>query len=103
MRRWSSTAPNEAPLEALDQANGGDLRGLICLFARLEIVALRSELERPAEPTAEGASAFAVAHAYTQRLRVLQQAEFTERASKAENLAGELHGKVVAHLNELSE
>ncbi|MGH3821425.1 MAG: Fic family protein [Pseudonocardiaceae bacterium] len=90
-------------LEALDQANAGDLRDLIRLFARLEIVALRSELERPAEPTAEGASALAVARAYAQRLRALQQAELTERTTKAENLAAELHHKVVARLEELGE
>ncbi|MGH3765084.1 MAG: Fic family protein [Pseudonocardiaceae bacterium] len=88
-------------LEALDQANSGDLRGLIRLFARLEIVALRSELERPAEPTVEGASALAVARAYAQRLRALQDAELTERTTKAENLAEELHQNVVAHLEEL--
>lgn len=90
-------------LEALDQANAGDLRDLIRLFARLEIVALRSELERPAEPTAEGAGALAVARAYAQRLRALQQAELTERTTKAESLAGELHQRVVARLGELGE
>jgi hypothetical protein len=88
-------------LAALDQANDGDLRDLIRLFARLEIVALRSELERPAEPTAEDAGALAVAQTYAQRLRALQQAQLTERAAKAEALAEELHTKVVTYLNEL--
>ncbi len=88
-------------LAALDQANDGDLRDLIHLFARLEIVALRSELERPAEPTTEGAGALAVAQAYAQRLRALQQAELTERAAKAEYLAEELHTRLVAYLEEL--
>lgn len=88
-------------LEALDQANAGDLRDLVRLFARLEIVALRSELERPAEPTAEGAGALAVARAYAQRLRDLQRAQSTERAANAEALASGLHEKVAGYLEEL--
>ncbi len=88
-------------IDALDQANGGDLRDLVRLFARLEEIALRSELEQPAEPAAEGAGALAVARAYAQRLRALQDVEFTDRATKAEALAGELHKKVVAYLEEL--
>ncbi|MGH3906808.1 MAG: Fic family protein [Pseudonocardiaceae bacterium] len=90
-----------AYVDALDQANGGDLRELVRLFARLEIVALRSELERPAEPTAEGAGALSVAHAYAQRLRAMQQADVTERATKAEALAGALHKKLVVYVDEL--
>jgi hypothetical protein len=90
-----------AYIAALDQANDGDLRDLVRLFARLEIVALRSELEGPAEPAAEGTGALAVARAYAQRLRALQQAELTERATKAEVLAGELQRKVVVHLEQL--
>lgn len=88
-------------LDALDQANNGDLRDLIRLFARLEIVALRAELERPAEPALAGAGALAVAQAYAHRLRTLQQAELTERASATELLAGQLHEKVIAYLDEL--
>jgi Fic family protein len=88
-------------ITALDQANDGDLRDLVRFFARLEIVALRSELERPAEPVAEGAGVLAVAQAYAQRLRTLQQAELTERAAKAEILADELHKKLVTYLAEL--
>ena len=88
-------------IEALDQANDGDLRDLIRLFALLEIVALRSELERPAEQITEGTGALGVARAYAQRLRALQQTELTERAAKADDLAGVLHDKIVAHLDEL--
>jgi Fic family protein len=91
-----------AYLDALDQANNGDLRNLVRLFARLEIVALRSELERPAEPAPAGAGALAVAHAYAQRLRTLQQAKLTERATATELLAGQLHEKVVTYFDELS-
>lgn len=90
-----------AYIKALDQANDGDLRDLVRLFVRLEEIALRSELELPAEPTVEGAGALAVARAYAQRLRAHQQAELTERATKAEVLAGQLHNKVVAYVEEL--
>ena len=41
----------EEYIGALDEANEGDPRRLIRLFSRLEIVALRGELERPARPT----------------------------------------------------
>ncbi|PZS40475.1 MAG: hypothetical protein DLM62_02735 [Pseudonocardiales bacterium] len=88
-------------IKALDHANNGDLRDLIRLFSRLEEIALRSELELPAEPTAEGAGALAVAHAYARRLLAHQQAELTDRATKAEILAGKLHKKVAAYLEEL--
>jgi len=88
-------------INALDQANGGDLRDLVRLFSRLEIVALRSELERPAAPAAEGTGPLAVARAYAHRLRALQQAELTERATKAEVLAGELQKRVVTYLEQL--
>ncbi|MGH3980949.1 MAG: Fic family protein [Pseudonocardiaceae bacterium] len=90
-----------AYIDALDQANGGDLRDLTRLFARLEIVALRSELERPTEPIAERTGALGVARAYAQRLRELQQAELTERTTRAEALARELHNKIVVYLEEL--
>jgi len=88
-------------LAALDSGNEGGLRDLVRLFARLEIVALRSELEQPAEPTAEGAGALGVARAYANRLLALQQTEITERSTKAEALAGALHKKIIAHLDEL--
>ncbi len=91
----------DAYIDALEQANDGDLRDLVRLFARLEIVALRSELERPAEPAAQGTGALAVAQAYAHRLHALRQAELTERATKAEILAGELQKKLVVHLEQL--
>lgn len=90
-----------AYLDALNQANNGDLRDLVRLFARLEIVALRSELERPAEPAPEGAGALAVAHEYAHRLHTLQQAKLTERATRTELLAGQLQDKVITFLEEL--
>lgn len=90
-----------AYLDALDQANGGDLRALVRLFARLEIVALRSELEWPAKPAPEGAGALAVAQAYAHRLRTLQQAKLTERATATELLAEQLHDRVVTYFEGL--
>ncbi len=90
-----------AYIKALDQANDGDLRDLVRLFARFEEIALRSELELPAEPTAEGAGALAVARAHAHRLRTHQQSELTERTAKTETLAAEVHRKVVVYLGEL--
>lgn len=90
-----------AYIDALDRANDGDLRDLIRLFGQLEIVALRSELERPAEPTAAGTGALDVARAYANRLRDLQRTEFTERAAKAEALARSMQQRVSEYLTEL--
>jgi fido (protein-threonine AMPylation protein) len=86
---------------ALDRANDGDLRDLIRLFAHLEIVALRSELERPAEPPAKGAGAVEVARAHAHRLRTLQTSAATERAPAAEALANAIHSRVNTCVEEL--
>ncbi len=94
-------AQRDAYVKALDQANDGDLRELVRLFARLEEFALRSELALPAEPTAEGSGALAVARAHAHRLRARQLAELNERTTKAQVLAGRLHEKVFAYLGEL--
>jgi hypothetical protein len=88
-------------LAALDKANEGDLGDLIRLFARLEIVALRSELELPAKPTIEGTPVLEVARAYADRLRSRQQAIISEHATKAASLADELHKRIVAYLTDL--
>lgn len=88
-------------LDTLDRANHGDLRPLIRLFARLEIVALRSELERPADTAIEGASALEVAKAYANRLRTLRAADVAERNERAEALALALHQRIVAYVGEL--
>jgi Fic family protein len=90
-------------IRALEQANDGDLRPLIRLFARLEIVALRSELERPAEPTAQGARALDVARAYADRLRVLRDADRTDRVDRVEVLAAELQRRLQPQLHTLGE
>lgn len=85
-------------IAALDLANDGDLRPLVRLFARLEIVALRSELERPAEPNTDGAGALDVARAYATRLRALRDADRTDRIDRAAALASQLHERIGTHL-----
>lgn len=90
-------------IDTLNRANAGDLRPLIRLFARLEIVALRSELERPAEPDIDGASVLDAARAYADRLRALRDADRTDRIIRAEALATALHGEIATHLGELGE
>lgn len=87
-------------IEALDRANDGDLRPLVQLFCRLEIVALRSELERPVEAVA-GAGAVDVARAYTDRLRILRDADRADRADRieqADTLASALHQRLVEYV-----
>jgi hypothetical protein len=90
-------------IDALDHANDGDLRPLIRLFARLEIVALRSELERPVEPITAGTGAVAVARAYADRLVALRSADRVDRVERAEQLAAVLHGRIVGHLTALGD
>jgi hypothetical protein len=68
---------------------------------QLEIVALRPELERPAEPPAEGMGAVEVARAHASRLRTLHASAATERATAAETLANALHKQVIGCVEEL--
>jgi Fic family protein len=90
-------------LEALDRANDGDLRDLVRLFARLEIVALRSELERPAKRAAAGTGAVDVARAYAERLRVLHDTRNVSKASQTERLGHELNRRAQEYLQALGE
>lgn len=85
-------------LTALDVANDGDLTALIRLFAELEVIALRSELERPAITVAESSAAVDVARAYAERLLDLRAASSAERAAEAEQLASELQQRVEERL-----
>jgi hypothetical protein len=92
-------------LECLDRANEGDLRPLIRFLAELEIVALRSELERPvtAEQARAGRGALAVLDAGITRLRELSGAAGAqERAAKVAEQAGALHGKVDSWLRSMA-
>ncbi len=55
-------------IASLDAANDGDLLPLVHLFARLEIVALRTELERPAAVSPASGSAVDIARAHIDRI-----------------------------------
>jgi hypothetical protein len=90
----------EEYLATLDKANEGDLGPLIRLFAELEIVALRSELELPAKPAVTGA--IEVAHAYAERLRALRQGAATELAAAAARLAEAVNQRVGLYLESLA-
>jgi Fic family protein len=93
-------------LNSLDRANEGDLRPLIRFFAELEIVALRSELERPAQVAANGVTggALAVLDAGIGRLRQLRdETGAPVRAEKVANLAAEIHERVNSWLSDMSE
>jgi Fic family protein len=89
-----------AYIDALDQANDGDLRPLIRLFAKLEIVALRSELERPTTASPAGAGPVDVARASVQRLRSLELSATAEKKEEAEALADAVHDRVNEYLQE---
>lgn len=90
-------------LDALDSANNGELRELVRLFARLETVALRSELERPARPRTAGAGAIDVARSYVQRLQAVRQSQDAERGAKASLLAADLNARNANYLRELGQ
>ena len=91
----------EPYISALDTANGGDLRQLVRLFALLEIVALRSELERPAAASPVGAGAVEVARAYAQRLRSLERVGIGETAEAVDLLATAMHERIDSYLHDL--
>jgi hypothetical protein len=85
-------------LETLAAANEGDLRPLVRLFARLEGVALRSELIRPTETMPQAASVVDVARAYADRLLALRQGADAEKRAKVTALAFEVHTRLGQHL-----
>lgn len=93
-------------LECLDRANEGDLRPLVRFFARLEIAALRSELERPVAPAhalAAGGGALAVLKSGIGRLRELRTAEGADRGEKAARLADAIQKRTHAWLDDMRE
>jgi hypothetical protein len=92
-------------LRCLDQANEGDLRPLTRFFAELEIVALRSELERPVEAGAAdiASGAMAVLEASIGRLRRLRdETGATERAQQVATLADGIHARIRAWLEDMA-
>lgn len=90
-------------LGALDAANDGDLRSLVRLFAQLEIVALRTELERPAVVTPASGSAVDIARAYAERLRSLRAGTETQEVKRAEALGAALQRRVRNHLESVAD
>jgi Fic family protein len=89
-------------IEALEDANEGDLRPLVRMFARLEGVALRSELIRPTEDVPAGSSAVDVTRASVERLRTLQRNRSQDQQDKTVALAAAIHGRLGAYLREVS-
>lgn len=93
-------------LKALDTANEGDLRPLVRFFAQLEIVALRSELERPVLAGGEhlAGGALAVLEAGIDRLQSLHdEIGAPERATAISALADDVHARVNAWLSDMAE
>ena len=87
----------ERYLQCLDNANEADLRPLIRFFAELEIVALRSELERPVEAgelVATTSGAVSVLEASIDRLRTVRAAGKQDIALCSEELAAKIQAKV---------
>jgi Fic family protein len=85
-------------IDSIDQANSGDLRALVRLFARSEGIALRSELIRPVEAVPSG-GALEVARAYAERLRDLNADRNEAKSKQTVELADALHRLLIDHLN----
>jgi hypothetical protein len=84
-------------LAALESANHGELQDLVRLFARLEMVALRSELERPAARR-EPSGAVDVAKAFVERIQRLQAERAQDLATAVSTLAAQANEYVVERL-----
>ncbi len=85
-------------IQALDSANNSDLRPLVRLFARLEGVALRSELIRPMAEVPQTTSVVEVARAYTDRLRQLREHSDADKLQRVMALAADVHHRLRQHL-----
>lgn len=88
-------------LDALDAANGGDLRPLVRLFARLELVALKAELSAPVSQASHAVGAAQVAHELVGRLRDRKKNENEQRAQATVALAEDMQQLVVQELRRL--
>lgn len=93
----------EAYLASLDAASDGDLARLVRLFAELEIVALRSELEVPVRVPQVGAGPVAVAQGFAERLREIKLNTDQARAAAAASLAADVQARVEAELRRLAD
>jgi prophage maintenance system killer protein len=85
-------------LTALEAANGGDLRPLIRLFAQLEIVALRSEIELPTRTAHVGETAIQVAEGFVERLRNVRIGTEEARATATGAIADEVLARIAMEL-----
>ena len=90
-------------IATLEKANTGDLRPLIRFLARLEGIALRSELIRPVEAAPAGAGAVDVARAYADRLRVLVQTRDDTQVRQTLALAGNVHSRLGEYMRSMSD
>jgi Fic family protein len=90
-------------IRSLDAANDGDLRPLIRLFAQLEIVALRNELERPAVIKPASGSAIDIARAHADRIRAQRDPTHTPAARQAKDLAKAINRRVTRHLSAVGD
>ncbi|MBC8091078.1 MAG: Fic family protein [Pseudonocardia sp.] len=90
-------------IAALDKANGGDLRDLVLLFAGMEIVALRSELERPTRAVDVADGAVEVARSSVRRLRTLRAQHDAGKAAAANVLASALIRRITEYLTTVSD
>lgn len=88
-------------IKALDAANERDLRPLVRLFARLEIVALRAELERPARPVAAAAGSVSVARAFADQIKGMRATDPDQVARLAADLAVAVHGRLIPLVGDL--
>lgn len=82
-----------AYIDALDEANIGDLSSLVELFANLEIVALRSELEGPIAPVESGPGVRDVAKAYADRIQQRRELLDERRRTQVVELAESINRK----------
>ena len=85
-------------LNALDAANEGELAPLIRFFAGLEMIALRSEFERPGQIAVVGASPADVARGYVDRLKDLKLSTDAARANAVSSLAAEVQVRLEEQL-----
>lgn len=89
-------------IAALDVANDGDLRLLVHLFAQLEIISLRAELERPALTSPATSSAATVARAHAERLVELGRSLSRGAEAGARGLADALVHRIGRRLADIS-
>lgn len=86
-------------IAALESGNSGDLRPLVRMFARLEGIALRSELIRPVESVSTGMGAAEVARAYAERLRSLAWTSNASHRRQGDELAHEIQGRLTDYIS----